>query len=256
MVRFYRFCARELPVRTRPNCRRSNLLSSNGDLAAAHIRSMADRAPDDPVSSRLSAAAARLRTRLSAATSRVEARRALLDDLIRDAETWLHRRAAWNARDKALYRTGAALESYGGHLLDDIQLSGLDALGARGVLLIAETAAEHPDLSLSQLIAMLFASDHGRLIAEWGRWSRLHWLSALHAEETEQFLRTKAGSDPKAAWRCRPPTRRQSFLASEMARAIGIEPPTLANRGDAFDWINEHGGNPRFWSLPPAPALP
>jgi len=212
--------------------------------------------PDNHLQSSLAMAAALLASRLRDGAIRLEARRAQLDDLIRDAETWLRRRAAWNARDKALYRTGAALEPYGGHVLDDIQLSGLDALGARGVLLLAQTSAQHPDLSLSQLMAALFASDHGPLIAEWGRWSRLHWLASLHSEETEGFLQTKAGSDPKSAWRSRPPTRRQMFLAEEMARAIGVDTPVFDTRGEAFEWISRHGGNPRFWSLPPMPALP
>lgn len=212
--------------------------------------------PDNHLQSSLSIAAALLASRLHDDASRLEARQGQLDDLVRDAETWLRRRAAWNARDKALYRTGAALEPYGGHLLDDIQLSGLDALGTRGVLLLVQLAAQHPELSLSRLMAALFASDHGPLIAEWGRWSRLHWLTALHSEETEGFLQTKAGSDPKAAWRSRHPTRRQMFLAEEMARAIGVDTPVFANRGQAFDWILRHGGNPRFWSLPPMPPLP
>lgn len=122
----------------------------------------------------LETAAARLARRLQASVTAREARQAHLDDLIRDAETWLHRRAAWNDRDKALYRTGAALEPYGGHRLDDIKLGGLDALGSQGVLLLAQTALQYPDQPLSQLIAILFESSHGPSIAEWGRWSRLH----------------------------------------------------------------------------------
>lgn len=212
--------------------------------------------PEGHLPSALAVAATRLAARLREDAVRLEARTAQLDDLIRDAQTWLHRRAAWNARDKALYRTGAAFEPNGGHLLDDIQLSGLDALGARGVLLLARLAAEYPEHSLSQLMVMLFASDHGPLIAEWGRSSRLQWLSELYIEETEAFLKTEAGRDPKAPWRSRPPTRRQVFLAAEMARAIGINAPTFDTRGEAFEWVRRQGGNPRYWSLPPTPELP
>ncbi|MBN2973430.1 hypothetical protein JW805_15580 [Roseomonas aeriglobus] len=204
----------------------------------------------------LETAAARLARRLQASVTAREARQAHLDDLIRDAETWLHRRAAWNDRDKALYRTGAALEPYGGHRLDDIKLGGLDALGSQGVLLLAQTALQYPDQPLSQLIAILFESSHGPSIAEWGRWSRLHWLAALHAEETAAFLETGAGRDPKAAWRRRTPTRRQVFLADEMARALGIDLPAFATRGEAFDWIHRGGGNPRYWALPALPEVP
>lgn len=217
---------------------------------------MEENSSADGPSSALQNAAARLSTRLHAITVSAKARQATLDDLIRDAETWLQRRAAWNVRDKALYRTGAAFEPSGGHLLNDIQLSGLDALGAHGVLMLADTAAQHPTLALSELMAVLFASPHGPLIAEWGRWSRLHWLAALHNEETEAFLQTRAGSDPKAPWRTRQPTRRQAFLAEEMARALEVDVPAFADRGEAFDWIRREGGNPRFWKLPPVPRVP
>lgn len=217
---------------------------------------MEEKTSDARISSAIQQVAKQLAARLTADAAIVEGRRGQLDNLIRDAETWLHRRAAWNARDKAIYRTGAALEPHGGHLLDDIQLSGLDALGARGVLLLAQTAVQYPNLSLSELIGKLFASTHSLLIAEWGRWSRLHWLAALQAEETEAFLKTKAGIDPKAAWRTRQQTRRQAFLAEEMARALGVDVPTFANRGEAFDWIRREGGNPRFWALPSMPELP
>lgn len=217
---------------------------------------MLDDLANTPALSGLDIAARRLLTRLQTLRETTGRRQAHLDDLIRDAETWLHRRAAWNNRDRALYRTGAAFEPTGGHLLDDVQLSGLDALGARGVLLLAEVAANHPGLPLSGIISILFASPHGPLITQWGRWSRFHWLSALHRAETEEFLQTKAGRDPKAAWRTRPVTKRQAFLAQEMVRALNVPPPEFRNRGEAFDWIYRQGGNPRFWEPPPAPELP
>lgn len=207
------------------------------------------------VSKKLHAVALSLASTLDEIALPNQARRAQLDHLIREAETWLFRRAAYNERDKAIYRTGAALEPCGGHLLNDIQLTGLDALGAHSVLLLAEAAANHPTAALSELMQILFSSEHGELIREWGRWARMQWIAALHHEQTVTFLESPAGKNPKAAWRSRRPTRRQTYLIAEIARACGIDEPELTTRGDAFDWILDRG-NPRYWALPPKPPIP
>src|SRR5690606_19010000 len=89
------------------------------------------------------------------------ARMQSLDELIREAETYLHRRAAHSERDRGCYRVGAALEPYGGHLLDDVAFAGLDHLGAFGLLLLVQVALVNPGRSLSELLGILFASESG-----------------------------------------------------------------------------------------------
>lgn len=179
-----------------------------------------------------------------------------LDELIREFETWQHRRAAHSARDRACYRAGAALEPYGGHFLDDVALSGLDHLGAVGLVLLVQIAVQYPGLSLSGLLAKLFQSTHGVVVRHWGEWSRWHWLRELIHQETVAFLATEKGRDPKARWRNEEVTARQSYLILELARVLEIMAPEFATRGDAFDWIRAEGGNPRFHTPPPAPPLP
>lgn len=185
-----------------------------------------------------------------------EARMQELDQLTREASTYLHRKAAYHARDRACYRIGSALEPNGGHELDDVALAGLDHLGAFGLLLILPVALINPGESLSGLLRLLFASEVGRQIREWGVWSRLTWLRALYLQETVSFLLSKKGMDPAQRWRKEKPTERQKYLAREISRALNIEEPSFDLRGEAFEWLKEQGGNPRFRGPPPIPPLP
>lgn len=185
-----------------------------------------------------------------------EARVSLLDDEIREAQTWAFRRAAYHERDRRCYRVGAAFEPGGGLDLDDVALTGLDCLGLRGVLLIATTAEHHPTLPLNGLLKKLFASEAGEQIRAWGMWRRWHWLSDLYRAETEAFLNSKKGKDPNARWRSEKPTAAQEHIIREASRLLQIERPEFTRRGDAFEWIKAAGGNPRFRDAPPLPALP
>ncbi len=179
-----------------------------------------------------------------------------LDELVREAETYLHRRAAHSERDRGCYRVGAALEPYGGHLLDDVALAGLDHLGAFGLLLLVRVALANPGRSLSELLGLLFASESGREIRAWGVWSRCVWLRNLYVEETVNFLLTKKGQDPAQRWRKETITARQQHLLRELSRTLELGDPNLRDRGEAFDWIKALGGNPRFRGRPPMPTLP
>lgn len=214
-------------------------------------------APSPPVApNRLVTAAHLLAEALDSHSASNTARIEDLTDAIREAETYLHRRAAYNARDRACYRTGSALEPNGGHLLDDIALAGFDHLGAFGLLLLVDIARHHPHESLSGMLRILFESEAGACIRAWGSWSRLTWLRQLYINETVTFLRSQKGSDPKQSWRHDKVTVNQKHLVREIARILGIAEPKFQKRGKAFEWLKEQGGNPRFWAPPTMPALP
>ena len=181
---------------------------------------------------------------------------ASLELLIREAETWQHRRAAQSARDRGCYRIGAALEPEDGHLLDDIAITGLDSLGAAGVVLLAQVALTNPHASLSGLLRLLFASPAGVAIRSRGTWARWNWLHKLYIAETSAFLESEKGQDPEARWRREKPSAAQIYIIKEIARALAVVAPALSTRGMAFDWILAQGGNPRFYSSPPLPAMP
>jgi hypothetical protein len=214
-------------------------------------------APSPPVAQGdLIRAASTLAALLADMSASNQAHQQELEQLIRETQTYLHRRAANNARDKACYRIGGALEPNKGHLLDDVALSGFDHLGAFGLLLLLPIALANPGESLSGLLRLLFASEVGASIREWGVWSRLTWLHKLYWQETIGFLQTEKGSDPKQGWRSEKPTARQKHLIREIAHAFDELEPKFARRGDAFEWIKAQGGNPRFHTPPPMPTLP
>lgn len=204
----------------------------------------------------LQQAAHQLSEALAGASASTQARSQELDELIHEARTYAHRRAARIARDQGCYRTGSAFEPHGGHLLDDVALAGFDHLGAFGILLLMPIALTHPRKSLSWLLTELFASEAGAAIREWGKWSRLRWLHNLYWKETAFFLSSEKGWDPKARWRSEKPTASQKHLVREISRVLQLAEPTFAKRGDAFDWLKAQGGNPRFASAPPMPTLP
>ncbi|MEH3100601.1 hypothetical protein [Sphingomonas adhaesiva] len=66
----------------------------------------------------------------------------------------------------------------------------------------------------------------------------------------------KAGPDRR--WRKRDITAAQLFLIRTLEALLGAtfpDPPDApATRGDAFDWIHAHGGNPTYWQEPPLPT--
>ena len=178
-----------------------------------------------------------------------------LDLLIHDAEAREHRRAEFNARDKACYRLGGAFEPVGGLCLDPVALSGFLALGSVAVLLLAQVALALPDEPVADNLARLFRSPAGRVVRAHGVWVRWRWLRELYLEETERFLRSKKGRDPKARWRAEQPTSNQTYLIAEICLDLELELQRFATRGQAFDWIRGHGGNPRFTREPARPDL-
>lgn len=199
---------------------------------------------------------ARLSAQLSTATVENRDRVADLDLLIRESRLKIHRRAEHIERDGCCYRTGGALEPYGGHRLDSIKLSGWDALGEIGTLLLARTGLDHPGLSNSERLQKLFGSAHGELIREWGAWSRWHWLSALYNDEVSNFVNSRKGYDKLERWRTKAVTSRQRYLVEEIALIANEQVPTFATRGEAFEFILVRGGNPRFRQAPPRPQIP
>jgi hypothetical protein len=200
----------------------------------------------------LKAAAAKLLATLDA-PSTLAARAGELDALIHEAEAREHRRAAFNARDAACYRLGAAFEPLEGLDLDPVALTGWLALSSAGILLLARQALAMPETSLIAQLRALFASSAGRKIRELGVWVRWHWLKTLYDSEVASFLKSKAGRNP-AAWRPTLPTARQRHLIAEICLLVQKQPQQFETKAEAFAWIVAEGGNPRFRNAPPRPA--
>lgn len=62
---------------------------------------------------------------------------------------------------------------------------------------------------------------------------------------------------PDMRWRERPMTRRQYFLVLRTADHLGVEAPrTNLTRGEAFDWLDQHGANLRLRRNPEPSSAP
>lgn len=179
-----------------------------------------------------------------------------LDAEIREAESWSMRRAARHERDRACYRLGSAFEPGEALDLDDVALCGLDHLGIHGLMMLAEMGIRHPGLSLSGLLRKLFEGESGPMVRAWGVWRRWHWLADFYHAETDTFLASRKGRDPRQLWRRGKVSVNQEHLIREISRYIQLVPPVFPDRGAAFDWIRDAGGNPRFRDVPPRPPLP
>ena len=207
------------------------------------------------LSDRLKAAAELALAQIDNADLRFDAQAGDLDQLIHDAEAREHRRAAHLLRDARCYRLGSAFEPAGGLLLDPVAVTGWLATGPAGVLLLAEQVLAKPDAGLAEHFATLFRSSAGGLIRAHGVWLRWAWLRDYYMQEVTDFLASPKGRDPKAGWRNKPPSNRQTYLVAEICVLLQLEFQSFATRGDAFEWILKHEGNPRFSQEPPQPDL-
>lgn len=193
------------------------------------------------------------------ATAQDQARCAIgmadLEQLVHDAEAAAHRRAAFNAVDRAKYRLGSAFEVHQALDLDPITLAGWLTGGPAALLLLVQVALADPDQSIASSLRSLFLSPAGPVLRELGVWASWQRLKALYVEEVEAVQASPFGQKPNHSSRRRPPTNRQNYLVSEVCRALQIEPRSFRTRGEAYEWLLALGGNPRFWSEPPRPDL-
>ena len=214
---------------------------------------------DQPPSDTLAALYGPLVAKAAASRALCGARVQVLDEAIREASMWSSRRAAGHARDRSCYRLGGALKPAGGLAIDDVALSGLDALGAHGVALLAVQALVSPDgASLSDLILAISRGKAGQGLRAWGVWARFNWLKALYEREVTEFENGPAGRDKARSWRRKPVRAGQAYLIRELARFLQLEQPEPGDRGAGHDWLLLQGGNPRFLApheQPPLPAL-
>ena len=68
--------------------------------------------------------------------------------------------------------------------------------------------------------------------------------------EWQEWHRQNPGKDD---WRSRKPSKGQIMLIERITDDRSVEVPPLLNRGEAHDWIEQHGGNPRL--APNAPVV-
>jgi hypothetical protein len=152
------------------------------------------------------------------------------------------------------YRLGSAILAAGGGGLDDVALLGLLANGDMALRWLAEARRTTAGPGLMDLIARIL-EDPGRRewCRQWGGWFWWEHNHALYQAEVGSFLASRKADTPNAKWRSRPATSEQLYLIETISSLLGCETPADLDRGEAFDWIREKGGNPRYWAPPSRP---
>lgn len=160
------------------------------------------------------------------------------------------------ARDPAIYRLGSvfpALDVNPGDL-DDLAVLGLFGAGAIGLTWLCEEAIHRPEAMLTEWMSAIFA-DQDRY--EWcrahGVLRRWRWCKKLYDAEVTCFHNTPQAKNPNSTWRLKSITPGQYYLIRQACRMLRAPEPEIGNRGAAYDWLKEVGGNPRFWSEPQPP---
>lgn len=176
-----------------------------------------------------------------------------LADLRRNARANQGRRGGAGSADAAKYALGSALTMLGFGPDDELVLLGLWSQPDVALRWLATARLKQGQASLYEMIATITADpDRQAWCRQAG--SRLRWqrMKALYDASVTSFLESgKAG--PHEKWRKLPITDDQADLIATLSQLLRIEIPKLADRGSAFEWIHERGGNPRYWHAPGHP---
>lgn len=198
---------------------------------------------------------------MDALKARVQILKAAADLQVGDAERVAfhvrreaERRNGQRTRNNLLFAHGSNAE-VGGYLdVDDLALCGLEASGDLYALWVGLAACAMPGASRGELIRLVFR-DPARV--DWcrkeGARVRWHFAKAAYDAELEVWRTKTVAKDQLAAWRKNPPTERQAYMVALICARADLPVPPLMRRGRTHDWIEEHGGAPRFWEAPPPP---
>jgi len=206
---------------------------------------------------------ARLRAAIDGTSEKLEAKIAAearrVQELRRQAHGMDKRRGGAGSVDARKYALGSVLVLIGLGDVDDTALLGLLSQVSQVSQLRDRLHAEYSDGGFADRVKALLADPAiGPWCRQWGCVLQWRQRAPLYHAEVERFL-SSGKADPRAAWRKRDITAGQLFLIRTLEDLLGRHfpdspgaPPT---RGDAFDWIHAHGGNPAYWqepSLPPS----
>ena len=116
-----------------------------------------------------------------------------------------------------------------------------------------EARFEHGPMTFAQTIKTAM-QDPNRLdwCTRWGDYRRRIYKKAAYEASVRSFLESgKTG--PNEKWRRREITCEQFDVIEDLCEVGKLPAPVLSNRGEAFDWILNHGGNPAHWEEPKMP---
>lgn len=176
-----------------------------------------------------------------------------LGDLRREIHQYGKRRCDVEAsRDNLIYYLGFAFEVNGALNIDSLALAGLLSLPWTDFATALKDEMQKPvDVVDGLRLALLRPGllDWARAQGAWLQWKR---LEAIYRHEVDDFRNSIAFHRPN--WRRKGITRAQHYLIGEIHRIVGVPVSPLATRGEAYEFIAAHGGNPRFLKEPEAPV--
>lgn len=95
--------------------------------------------------------------------------------------------------------------------------------------------------------------DRQEWLKRWGVCIRFERNHALYMAGFQSFFDSGKADDPDQSWRRKPVSADQRRLIALICDLRDLPLPTMTNRGEAFEWICNEGGNPRFWAPPEQP---
>jgi hypothetical protein len=153
------------------------------------------------------------------------------------------------SRDNLIYRAGYALDSVMGLEIPPDEFAGMLSWPAPAFKLFKNLGC--PDeLSVIKLMSIVLTQPE---VSEWaraeGRYLQWERLALLRKQETDAFKASAAFANPER-WRPKSPKREQMHIIAEICRLTDTPRPDIKTRGEAFDFIDQANGNPRFWVAP------
>lgn len=95
---------------------------------------------------------------------------------------------------------------------------------------------------------------HFDRLTELGREMLLKRDRFIYDKELAEWQEWHRQNPDKDDWRSRKPSKGQFMLIERIAEDRKVSVPQLTDRGEAHDWIEQHGGNPRLASDEPNAA--
>ena len=177
-----------------------------------------------------------------------------LPELRRQARAKPRRRGGTGSVDGEKYKLGSILTLLGFAGADDLVLLGFFSCGDRALQWIAEARLEHGPITFAEAVKAAL-SDPVRTdwCREWGEYRRRSYKKAAYDASVTAFL-DSGKTGPLAYWRGKDITPEQADIIEDICDTARLPMPELANRGEAFEWIYAHDGNPAYWQAPELPS--
>lgn len=158
------------------------------------------------------------------------------------------------SRDNLKYHLGYAFEAHDALDFPSLALTGLLAMEPGHFSRIFDDVEEEDvdETVLGMLRYALAKPDVLAWCTQMGVWLQWKRLEVVYHIEVTAFKKSDAFK--RSGWRRKSATSNQRYLIGQICRILDIPVPKIVQRGQAFNFIDSHGGNPRFWIEPAKPA--